>query len=109
MRAAVAVNPGLCRARLQIQPDQHALLVAHIADECAQRGGEFPNQRRHGDNLILLRQGRLLVDVDHFTKFEESREYDADHFDTIAWKLKEGAYAVFADHVVTPYALQVWK
>jgi len=50
-----------------------------------------------------------LVDVDHFTKFEESREYDANHFETVAWKLKEGAYAMFADHVVTPYALQVWK
>jgi uncharacterized protein (TIGR04255 family) len=50
-----------------------------------------------------------LVDVDHFTKFEEPREYDADHFESIAWKLKEGAYAMFADHVVTPHALEVWK
>lgn len=50
-----------------------------------------------------------LVDIDHFTKFEASREYDPSHLETIAWTLKEGAYAMFADHVVTPYALKVWK
>lgn len=49
-----------------------------------------------------------LVDVDSFTKFD-SREYDAAEFETIAWKLKEGAYAMFADQIVTPHALKAWK
>lgn len=49
-----------------------------------------------------------LVDVDNFTNFE-SREYDAKQFEAVAWKLKEGAYAVFADQIVTPQALEAWK
>ncbi|MDQ2644656.1 MAG: TIGR04255 family protein [Myxococcota bacterium] len=49
-----------------------------------------------------------LVDVDHYAPLD-AREYEPKHLEDVAWKLKEGAYAVFADHIVTPHALEVWK
>ena len=49
----------------QVQADEDALGVAHVADEPAQRQRQFLDQGRRGDDLLALGQHGLLVDVDH--------------------------------------------
>ena len=48
-----------------------------------------------------------LLDIDHFHACDD--EYDQRRFEEIAWALKEASYEVFADHVVSEHALQVWS
>ena len=48
-----------------------------------------------------------LLDIDHFHRCEDA--YDPERFEQLAWKLKEAAYEIFADNVVTEHALKVWS
>lgn len=49
-----------------------------------------------------------LIDIDHFHA-REPLEYERAWLEEIGWQLKEGSYEVFADQIVTPHALEVWK
>ena len=51
-------------ARPEVQPEQHPLRVGHVADDPAQRQRQLLDQRRRRDDLLALRQRRLLIDVD---------------------------------------------
>lgn len=48
-----------------------------------------------------------LLDIDHF-RVCDSLEFKEEELEDVAWQLKTGAFAVFADHVVTEHALKVW-
>jgi len=56
----------------------------------------------------VMGETTTLVDIDHFHVCD-NQEYEPKHFDDVAWKLKNASYEVFADHVVTKHALEVWR
>src|SRR4029079_12652723 len=49
----------------EIEPEQHALTVGHVADEASHGQGELLDERRGGDDLLPPGEDRLLIDVDH--------------------------------------------
>src|SRR5690348_16323520 len=49
----------------QLQTDQRPFGIRKIADDFAQRIGELAHQRRDSHDLILLRQSRILQEIDH--------------------------------------------
>src|SRR5262249_27001778 len=53
------------RLRMQVQTQEHPFLVGQVADQSAQRQRQLLDERGHGNNLLVLRQCRLLVYVDH--------------------------------------------
>src|SRR6185369_8104439 len=60
--------PGLFRALAQLQPDQRALGVGQVADDLSQRRRNLAYQRGDGDDLVLLRQARVLHQVDYLDR-----------------------------------------
>ncbi len=50
----------------EIESKKHALAVRHVADDPAHRQRELLDERRRRDDLLTLREDRLLVDVDDF-------------------------------------------
>ena len=52
------------RIGLMIEAQQHALGARHVADDPAQRQRQLLDQGRRGDDLLAVRQRRLLIDVD---------------------------------------------
>src|SRR5687767_15912095 len=50
----------------EIESEQHAVAVRHVADDPPHRQGELLDEGRCGDDLLAFREDRLLVDVDDF-------------------------------------------
>src|SRR5690349_1572120 len=50
----------------EVETQEHAVALRHIADDPAQWQRQLPDERRNRDDLFVSREGRLLVDVDHF-------------------------------------------
>src|SRR4029453_7477170 len=48
----------------EIESEQHALAIRHVADDSAHRQRQLLDERRRRDDLLDLREDRLLVDVD---------------------------------------------
>jgi uncharacterized protein (TIGR04255 family) len=60
-----------------------------------------PSTAKKGETITLL-------DIDHFHVCDNV-EYAAEHFESVAWTLKNASYEVFVEHLVTPHALKVWR
>ena len=50
----------------QIQTNQHPFGIRQIADDLADRFGQFPHQGRDRQDLVAMRQLRVFQQVDHF-------------------------------------------
>lgn len=48
-----------------------------------------------------------LLDIDHFRTCQDD-EFDAQAFDAALWDLKNGAFTVFHDSLVTDFAIKAW-
>ena len=59
-------HPALSGRANEIESEQHALAVRHVADDPAHRQRQLLDERRRRDDLLALREDRLLVDVDDF-------------------------------------------
>jgi uncharacterized protein (TIGR04255 family) len=71
---------------------------------------DFANTALAFPQIQPPRQDELLtvIDIDHFRECEPD-DFDRATFEDAAWQLKNGSYAVFADHIATPHALEVWR
>ena len=49
-----------------------------------------------------------LLDIDHFRRCQDV-EFNNRIFDGALWELKNGAFAVFRDSLVTDFAIEAWK
>src|SRR6185503_9058836 len=50
----------------EIESEQHALAIRQVTDDPAHRQRQLLDERRRRDDLLTLREDRLLVDVDDF-------------------------------------------
>ena len=58
-------SPPLGSLHSQIQPQEHAVQVRHVADQPLQRPRETLDERGHGHDLLVPCQAGLVVNVDH--------------------------------------------
>src|SRR5258706_13719006 len=80
-------SPGFSIALLgmvygtQIQPEQNATIVTHVADEFTERQRQTLYERGSGDDLLRPGQKGLLIDVDHFEGVTAFQMLFANSFD----------------------------
>jgi hypothetical protein len=68
---------------LEEQPDQYALRVGKIAYDVPHRLGQFADQRRKGENLVIARKLRILQEIDHGDAVSALQSLFADDFKII--------------------------
>ncbi|MEY2525758.1 MAG: hypothetical protein QOE73_529 [Verrucomicrobiota bacterium] len=64
--------------RTEVETDENALDVGEVADDLADRRGQFPYERWYGQNLIALRELRIFQQIDNLDVVAASEVVFAD-------------------------------